>query len=78
VRKRAGKENKGARSAPELGQIARFARNFGYSGTLYAILALGSPALLGRLRKGRGLMGIDIPEEKIPALFKTKSPELSA
>jgi hypothetical protein len=28
--------------------------------------------------EGKGLMGIDIPEEKIPALFQTKSPELSA
>jgi hypothetical protein len=39
VRKRAGKENKKARSAPELGQIARFARNFGYTGTLCEISA---------------------------------------
>jgi hypothetical protein len=38
VRKRAGKENKKARSAPELGQIARFARNFGYTDTLCEIL----------------------------------------
>jgi hypothetical protein len=51
VRTRAGKGKRSARAAPELGQIARFARNFGYTESVIRYAQCGALLKSSELEK---------------------------